>query len=144
MEAALLRPILSGIVGGLLTVWFLSKISRWVPTTCEGRPVKDLQYDHRWKLRIANAIGLAGLLGGVAVYKLGLFASNDWRGASLAFGFACIAPVITLAIAAAPGGELKIREALVAYAVGQSTPPMLLYSIIALGAVLFFFTVASL
>ena len=144
MEIATLRPILSGLIGAAIALWFLRKISKWVPTTCSGRPISEIMDKHRWKVRGANALGFAALFGGVALYKLDLFASNDWRGLGLAFGAACVLPALFLILTAAFNGREAIREALVSYAVGQGTPPLLLNGIMAAGTILLFVTLASL
>lgn len=143
MEIAALRPVLSGLVGAVIALWFLRKISRWVPTTCNGRPVAELAYKHRWKVRCANVLGFAALLSGIALYKLEFFTDNDWRGLGLAFGAACVLPALVLIVSSAFEGREAVREALVSYAVGQDTPPLLLNSIMVAGTILFFVTVAS-
>lgn len=143
MDLTTLRPVLCGLLGAVISVWFLRKISRWMPVTCGGRPIAEIAHKHRWKIRCANALGFMALLSGVALYKLDFFAKNDWRGLGLGFGAACMLPAILLIVTAAFEGRAAIREALVAYAAGQATPPLLLNSIMALGTVLFFFTVAS-
>jgi len=144
MAWAALSPILSGLFGGVIAAWLLTKLARWVPETCEHRPIGEILRENRWRVRGANIVGLLGLVGGVALYKLGVFASNDWRGMGLGFGIACVAPAVVLVVVSSPGGRRGIREALVAYAVGQATPPILLYSIMAVGAVVLFFTLGSL
>jgi hypothetical protein len=144
VEIAALRPILSGLIGAAIAVWFLRKISRWVPTTCNGRPIAEIMHKHRWKVRCANAVGFSALLGGVVLYKLEVFADNDWRGLGLAFGAACVLPALILILTSVHEGREAIREALVSYAVGQDTPPPLLNGIMAAGIIFFFVTLASL
>jgi len=144
MDFASIRPILSGIVGGLIAAWLLRKVSGWVPETCGDRPIKEVLYQNRWKVRIANVVGLACLIGAVALYKYGVFSSNDWRGLGLGFGAACLLPTLVLVGASLPGGARAVREALVAYAVGQDTPPVLLNAIMAVGIVIFFVSLGSL
>ena len=143
MDIGFIRPIISGLIGAAIAVWFLGKIAKWVPTTCNGKSVAELAQKHRWKLRCANAVGFAALLGGVALYKGGWFASNDWRGIGLSFGAACTLPALLLIVTSASEGRAAIQEALVSYAVGQDTPPLLLNSILIAGTVLFFVAAAS-
>jgi hypothetical protein len=144
LDLVSIRPVLSGIIGAAIAAWLLRRLSRWVPVTCSDRPIKDVLYQHRWKVRLANALGFACLIGGVVLYKVGAFASNDWRGIGLAFGGACLVPTLVLVGASLPGGSRAIREALVAYAVGQNTPPMLQNAIIAVGIVIFFISIGAL
>ncbi len=132
------------MIGAIIAIWFIRKIARWVPDTCGGRPIREVMHEHRWKVRVANAVGFAALIGGVALYKVDVFPDNDWRGLGLAFGAACLLPLLILVVASMSGGSQAIREALVSYAVGQDTPPTLLYSIMAAGTVVFFVTLGSL
>jgi hypothetical protein len=143
MDIESIRPIISGLIGAAIAVWFLRKIATWIPTTCNGKSVAELAHKHRWKLRCAKAIGFAALLGGVALYKGGWFASNDWRGLGLSFGAACMLPALLLIVISASERRAAIQEALVSYAVGQDTPPLLLNSITVAGTVLFFVAAAS-
>lgn len=143
MEIASLRLVLSGLIGAVITVWFLRKISQWVPTTCSSQSIAEIAQKHRWKVRCANALGIAALLGGVALYEFEFFASNDWRGLGLAFGAACMLPALFLILTSAFEGREAIREVFVLYAVGQDTPPLLLNSIIVVGAISFFVSAAS-
>lgn len=144
MELSSLRPILSGLIGAFIAAWFLRKISSWVPSTCGGRPIAEIMHKHRWRVRGANALGFAALFGGVALYQFELFESNDWRGIGLAFGSACVLPALFLILTSAFEGRQAIQESLVSYAVGQDTPPLLLNSIMVVGTILFFITLASL
>jgi hypothetical protein len=144
MDLSTVRPIFSGLIGAALAVWFLRKIAKWMPTTCAGQSIASVAHKHRWKIRVANALGFAAFLGGISLYKFGIFATNDWHGLGLAFGAACVLPTLLLVGLSLFEGPQSVREALVAYAVGQDTPPVLLNSILAAGAVLFFVTLASL
>lgn len=144
MDFASIRPIVSGIIGGLVAAWLLGKLSRWVPETGGDRPIKEVLFQNRWKVRIANVVGFACLIGAVALYKFDIFASNDWRGLGLGFGAACLLPTLVLIGASLSGGSQAVREALVAYAVGQDTPPALLNGIMAVGIVIFFVSLGSL
>jgi hypothetical protein len=91
MDISALRPVLSGLIGAAIALWALRKLSKWIPTTCGGRPISEVAYKHR-----------------------SIFECPD-----------------------------AIREAFVAYAVGQDTPPALLNGIMAAGIILLFVTVGS-
>jgi hypothetical protein len=143
MDISALRPVLSGLIGAAIAVWALRKVAKWVPTTCGGRPISEVTYKHRWKVRSANTVGFAALLGGVALYKFDVFPNNDWHGLGLAFGAACMLPALILTVTSILEGPDAIRESFVAYAVGQDTPPALLNGIMAAGIIVFFVTVGS-
>jgi hypothetical protein len=64
---------------------------------------------------------LRGITGGLALYPLGGFASNDHRPAFLGFGLASLLPLLALIVIPFLTGR-NIREAFVAFAVGQGAP----------------------
>ena len=144
MDVAALRPIFSGLIGAIVTVWLLKKLRRWIPETCEGRDVAEICKEHRWKVRAANFVGFVALIGGVALYHFGVFSSRDWRGLGLGFGAACVAPTLLLVGTSLVEGRRATKEALVAYAVGQKTPPVVLYSLLGFGWIIFAVTLGSL
>lgn len=143
MDSEMIRPIVSGIIGAGVSVWMLTRLARWVPAASGDKSAETLLSENRTRILIANCLFFIGIGGAVAVYYAGYLPDNDWRGAALGFGFACVAPVMFLYFSALSGGALRIREAFVAYAISHKTPPFLLYGIWFLGFIAFFGAVAS-
>ena len=83
-------------------------------------------------LWLANTATGVGILGALAMYAWGGFASNDWRPFALGFGFAFSAPLAVLPLVARVRGG-KPSEAFTAYALAQKTPPTILFPLLALG-----------
>jgi hypothetical protein len=144
MEFDALRPILSGIAGGGLAAWLLHKLRRWMPTRHNGRPINEVTDRQRWKVMLANAVAFVLMAAAIAVYALGLFARNDWRGLGLFFGLICVLPSLLLVLTSLREGPDVAREALLAYAVNQKMPFVLLYALWAGGTIVLVISVVSL
>lgn len=121
MEIPPWGPAVSGVVGGIIATGLVAYWARGLQTHYRGWSRAALRRRHRTTIRVANTLFFAGLLGGVALYPLGGFASNDHRPAFLGFGFASLLPLLALIVIPLLTGR-NIREAFVAFAVGQGAP----------------------
>jgi hypothetical protein len=143
MEFESVRPVVSGVVGGLLAILFCHALSRWVPQVCNGKSAATLLRQYRVAIWLANGLFFLGLLAGIGVYWLGFFPNDDWRGLALGAGGGSIAALAVIAaLTLVTGGSPK--EAYVAYAISQKTPVALVYGILMLCAASFAAAVASL
>ena len=143
MDFESIRPILSGLTGGLIATWMSVTLSRWVSTTCEFKRADILIRENKTAILISNTLFLFGLVGGVALYHFDYFVETDWRGIGLGFGFATTTPLIALPIFAVISGH-KPKEAYVAFAISQKCPTVLLYIIMVLGVMCLFMSLSSL
>lgn len=84
-----------------------------------------------------------GLCFGVALYRIGGFGNTDWRPLLWGFGLASVLPLLALALVSLASGR-SIKEAYVAFALGQGSPLWATYGILSAGVVAFAFAVASL
>lgn len=82
---------------------------------------------------------IAGLMIGVAMYKLAGYSNKDWTPIAIGFGFACVMPIVTLCVSAMLKRE-KVSEALVAFSIGQGTSMWATYGAL---AILSFFAIAG-
>ena len=130
MDLESIRPLFSGLAGGVLAVLFCLALSRWIPQVCNGKSAEALVRENRTAIWLANASFLGGLVAGIAIYQLGLLPSSDWRGIALGAGGGSIVALAVLALLAAASGRSS-KEALVAYAISQKTPAALLYGALA-------------
>jgi hypothetical protein len=132
MEFSEVRPILSGILGGLvatiLGIWW----ARWLPRRVNGKDAAFLKRQFRTAIWASNGAFLAGILGALARYRWGGFVSSDWRPIALGAGAALSAPLVILPVAAILQRTTP-REAYEAYALSQGTPFLILYLLLALG-----------
>lgn len=136
MDFDLIRPVFSGLVGGVLAVFFCYALSRWVPQVCNGKSAETLIRENRAAIWIANALFLGGLLAGIAIYQLGFLPNDDWRGLALGAGGGSLAALLVLPLLALMMGRSP-KEAYVAYAISLKTPVALVYGILMLCAVAF-------
>jgi membrane-associated HD superfamily phosphohydrolase len=142
MEIESIRPILSGLLGGLLAIFFCNALSRWIPQICNGKSAEILIRENRVAIWLANALLFGGLIASIAIIQTGLLLNDDWRSAGLGAGGGCIAALAVLAAMALVTGHSP-KEAYVAYAISQRTPMALLYGILVVGVVSFVVAGAS-
>jgi len=138
-----LGPIVSGVVGGLITLRLTKAWAKWVPTVFNGKAKADLLSEHRVAIYTANGLFYTGILGGLALYLVAGFARTDWRPAALGFGFASVGPLVSLFVLSVALGR-NPKEAYVAFAISQRTPLSLVYGVLAVGVAAFCAAIASL
>lgn len=143
MELESIRPVISGLVGGTISVWLLRRLAKSVPDTCGIKGADELVRENKSKILISNILFFAVLVGGVALYHFGYFARNDWRGLLLVFGTATVVPVLFLFFSSIAGGAQRVKEAYVAYAIAQRAPLGILYASFALGSICLFIALGS-
>jgi hypothetical protein len=133
MELESIRPILSGLLGGLLAAVFCAALARWVPRVRNGKGAATLIRENRIAILLANTLLFGGLVGALALIQTGVLMRNDWRSLGLGLGGGCVAALAVLPVAALLTGR-RASETCVAYAIAQKTPMALLYGLLVLGA----------
>lgn len=131
------RPILSGLIGGMLAVALGRSLSRWLPKSFRAKSSDLLLRENLTAIRVANGLFILGIFGALALYKWAGFAHNDWRPAALGFGFAFSSPLVFLLLSAVNSSR-DPREALVAFAIAQKIPLPALAVLFAAGVFVFF------
>lgn len=129
-----IRPFISGAVGAIVTLGLMKLWSRFVPASYGYKDADRLWRENRWRIWIANTIAFSSILLGIAVYWLGYFPKNDWRGFGLGFGAMAFFPIAWLFISSIHLGLRRTKESFVAYSISQKTPSILLYGIIVLAS----------
>ena len=132
MELGEYRPILSGLLGGLIAALVCTTWAQWLPKGLNGKAPSTLLLQHRWAIRLSNGASLAGLCLTLAMYRWGGFASNDWRPVALGAGAALSAPLVVLPLVAI-ARRCAVAEAYIAFALNQRTPVAVLYPLLLLG-----------
>jgi len=143
MEFDSIRPVLSGIVGGIIATWITSRLVRSLLRSYNSRSRESLLKQHRVAIWVANTLFFAGLCVGIALYPLGGFANTDWRPLLWGFGLASVLPLIALGLIPLISGR-SVKETYVAFSWGQGSPLWVTYGILGAGVVAFAFAVASL
>jgi hypothetical protein len=143
MDFESVRPVLSGVAGGIIATWLTSRWSRRLPPRHNGRSRDALVRQHRPAIWTANALFFIGLVFGVGLYRMGGFDSADWRPVGLGFGLASIFALLAIFAVSIFSGR-DPREAYVAFSFGQGMPLWATYGVLGAGSVAFVFAVASL
>ncbi|MBL9170845.1 MAG: hypothetical protein JNN07_24145 [Verrucomicrobiales bacterium] len=127
-----IRPILSEIIGALVAGWLVTKWARWVTAGVGRKGRERLLEEHRRSIRVANVLSFSGLLVALVCYWGGWLSRHDWRGLGLGAGLMAFLPIAYITAACASRGTETIKECLVAYAIHQKTPTVLLFAVMAL------------
>lgn len=127
-----LRPVISGVIGGIVAAWLCSRMAAWVPVFRNGKPADVLLRENRFSIWGGNLIFFFGIFLGIAFYQLGYFENSDWRGFALGTGAGCLGALIVIPIQAVASGR-EMAEAYVAFAISQRTPTIVLYAIVIVG-----------
>ena len=143
MEIESLRPVLSGVAGGIIATWLTSRWSRRLPSSHNGKSRGALLRQHRPAIWTANTLFFIGLIVGVALYQIAGFESTDWRPLGLGFGLASVMPLLAIFVVSIISGR-DPRGAYVAFSFGQGMPLWATYGLLGAGSVAFVFAVASL
>ena len=130
-----LRPVLSGIAGGLIAWWVTAKWSHWIPNQVGAKDKRTLISENRWRVLVANAMFLGVLLIGIWAFKSGNVEPTNWAAAGLVFGLAFVLPVAFLCLSTVHLGSQRVQEVFVALAINQRTPMVVLYGLVALAFV---------
>lgn len=138
MDFESVRPIVSGLIGGVISVWLLNKLANPPSKTWGTKGVDELVQENKAKILISNVLFFASIAGGLLLYHYGYFERNDWRGLALTFGVATVSPAVFLLLSSIYGDGQRFKETFLAYAVAQRVPVVVLYASFALGAVCLF------
>lgn len=143
MDLESMRPVISGLIGGVISVWLLRRLAKSVPDACGTKGADELVQENKLKILVANILFFAVIVGGVALYRFGYFERNDWRGLLLIFGVGTVTPALFLFFSSVAGGIRRVKEAYAAYAVAQRVPLGILYAGFALGSICLFVALGS-
>lgn len=131
MDFELMRPMISGVLGGLFAMIFCRALAGWIPQICNGKSAETILRENRVLILVANALFFCGILIGFALSQFGLLSDADWRAVALGLGGGSAAALISLPLLATIRGSSP-KEAFVAFAISQNVPPILLYSVLIL------------
>lgn len=143
MDMDSIRPIISGVLGGIIATWLTARWSRGLPHSYGAKSRDQLARHHRAAISTANTLFIVGLCFGVALYRIGGFPSTDYRPLLWGFGLASVTPLLSLWLISVITGR-DTKEAFVAFSWGQGSPLWVTYGILGAGVVAFLFALASL
>jgi hypothetical protein len=134
MEMDNIRPVFSGLLGGVIAVWVGHYMTRYLPREWAGKSAIVLVRQNRIPIFISNIVFFSGIVFGIYLYVNGSFDKRDWRGLGIGFGVSCVGPMIVLPLSSIVRGH-RIGEAFVAFSISQRMPPWLLLSLLTSGVV---------
>ncbi len=135
MEFDTVRPIVAGVIGGLLSMWLMKRWSRLLPQAYNEKTAEQLVAEHRISIIAANVLFIGTIVFGIYLFKGGQVASNSWKHFFLVVGVAILAPLAALLLPAIGKGRSRAMEAVTAFAVAERTPLPVLAVIVVVGAV---------
>jgi hypothetical protein len=132
MEINDLRPVISGVTGGIIAILLGVFVARRWPQQFNEKNKEVLIRENRSAIWAANLSFFLGLIGAIAMYQWMGFERSDWRPLCLGFGVALTTPALALSLMTFLRGRDQ-HQAYIAYALSQGIPPKLLYIVTAVG-----------
>lgn len=131
MELENIRPIITGLIGGLLSLWLMRRWARHVPETYKEKSAEQLLSEYRPRIVVAKALFIGIIVFGIYLFKAGHMPSTSWKHLFLVVGVAILAPLAALLFPAIGKGWRQTAEAVAAFAIAERTPlPVLVISIV--------------
>lgn len=135
MELEAIRPIITGAIGGLLSLWLMKRWARYVPEAYKEKGADQLLAEFRVSIVVANVLFFGTILFGVYLFKSGHMPSTSWKHLCLVVGVAILAPLAALLIPTIGKGRNRAIEAVTAFAIAERTPLPVLAAIVLTGVV---------
>lgn len=135
MELETIRPIVTGAIGGLLSLWLIKRWAPYVPHAYKDKSAEQLVTEYRASIVVANVLFFGTILIGVYLFKAGHMPSTSWRHLFLVVGVAILAPLAALLLPTMGKGRSQAVEAVTAFAIAERTPLPVLAAIALAGVV---------
>ena len=133
MQLETIRPIITGAIGGLLSLWLMKRWARHVPDAYKEKSEEQLLSEYRANIVAANVLFIGTILIGVYLFKAGHIPSTSWRHLFLVLGVAILAPLVALLLPALGKRRIQAVEAVTAFAIAQRTPLPILAIVVLAG-----------
>jgi hypothetical protein len=137
MEIETLRPIITGLIGGLLSLWLMKRWAPFVPQAYKDKTAEQLVAENRTSIIAANILFIGTIVGGVYLFNAGYVTSTSWRHFFFVVGVAIVAPLAALLLPVIGKGRNRAVEAITAFAIAERTPLPVLAAIALVGVVCF-------
>jgi nitrate reductase gamma subunit len=141
MEFDSIRPILSGVVGGIIAMVVGAWWKRSQPSEVRWARQAMLQA-YKGTVYLASFFVFAGIIAALLLYVYGDFEKSDLVPGALGFGGGCCAAILTLVVFPLASGR-NIRHAFIAFTQSEQAPASLVYAILGSGVVMFVWALVS-
>lgn len=135
MELETVRPIITGAIGALLSLWLMKRWARYVPDIYKGKGAEELLAENRASIVVANVLFIGTILFGGYLFKAGYMPSTSWRHWLLVVGVAILAPLAAMLLPTFGKGRKRTVEAVTAFAIAERMPLPVLAIIVLAGVV---------
>jgi hypothetical protein len=135
MEFDSFRPLVSGLIGGLLTVWLMKRWSAAVPLAFKGKGAEQLVSEYKTGIVAANALFFATIALGIYLLNVWHVPRNSWAHGLLVIGLAVVAAAAGLLLPTVGKRRAYVAEAIAAFAIAERTPLVVLAGIGVIGAI---------
>lgn len=142
MEFDSIRPVISGLIGGAITIAYAAWWERR-RSSSQRFSDEELIGNYRVVSHAANVMFFCGIAVALGMYFFKQFDSHDWRPLGLGFGGGCAGSLLCLTIMPLLTRQ-HIGEAYSAFALMQKVPLWLLLPVFVGGTVVFFVAALSL
>jgi hypothetical protein len=135
MDLETVRPLVTGAIGGLLSLWLMKRWARYIPEVYKGKSAEQLVAEYRAGIIAANVLFIGAIMFGVYLFKAGYMPSTSWRHFFLVVGVAIFAPLAALLLPTIGKGRNQAIEAVTAFAIAERTPLPVLAMIVLAGVI---------
>jgi hypothetical protein len=135
MDLETVRPVVTGVIGGLVSLWLMKRWARYVPEAYKEKSAEQLVAEYRARIVVANALFIGTIFLGVYLFKSGHMSSTSWRLFFLVVGAAILAPLAALLLPTIGKGRSQAVEAVTAFAIAERIPLPVLAMIVLAGVV---------
>ena len=122
MEFDAVRPVITGVIGGLLSLWLIRRWAPHVPQACNSKTAEQLAAENRGGIIAGNVLFIVTILVGLYLFNSGKVPSNSWRHFLLLMGVALLAPIAAVLLPTIGKGRGRAVEAVIAFAIAERIP----------------------
>lgn len=122
MDFETIRPLFTGAIGGLLSLWLIRRWAPHVPQAHNSKTAEQLAAENRVGIVAGNVLFIGTILVGLYLFNSGKVPSNSWRHFLLLIGVALLAPVAAVLLPTIGKGRGRAIEAVIAFAIAERIP----------------------
>ena len=122
MEFDSVRPVITGVIGGLLSLWLIRRWAPHVPQAYNSKTAEQLAAENRVGIIAGNVLFIGAILVGLYLFNSGQVPSNSWRHFFLLMGVALLATVAAVLLPTIGKGRGRAIEAVIAFAIAERIP----------------------
>jgi len=122
LEFDSVRPVITGVIGGLLSLWLIRRWAPHVPQAYNSKTAEQLAAENRVGIIAGNVLFIGAILVGLYLFNSGQVPSNSWRHFFLLMGVALLATVAAVLLPTIGKGRGRAIEAVIAFAIAERIP----------------------